>query len=77
MPHPVGANAQMRKVREAQAGAGDTPVYTLVHGYGPIDDFRKRLETGWKASPHGIWVNRYAYLTDKKLATIGEVCVRS
>jgi len=75
--HPVGVRAQVRKIRDAQQDAGSVPVYSLVHGYGPLDDFRKRLEIGWQASPHGIWVNRYGYLTDQKLETIGEVCVHS
>ncbi len=74
VPHPVGREAQARKIRQAQRDAGHTPVYTLIHGYGPLDDFRARCEVGWNASPHGAWVNRYAYLTDEKLKTIGEVC---
>ncbi len=74
VPHPVGERAQARKIRDAQHDAGRTPVYTLVHGYGPLEDFRKRLRTGWEASPHGIWVNRYAYLTDEKVQAIGEIC---
>ena len=38
----------------------------LAHGYGPIGDFRKRIEVAHKAAQHGLWVNRYAYLTDEK-----------
>jgi hypothetical protein len=37
--HPVGARAQGRKLRDAQAAAGRTPVLALVHGYGPPEDF--------------------------------------
>lgn len=73
VPHPVGPKAQARKIARAQADAGGTPVYSLAHGYGPFDDFRRRLEVAWKASAHGMWVNRYAYLTDEKLKAIGEV----
>lgn len=73
VPHPVGPRAQRRKIVQARADAGDTPVYALAHGYGPVDDFRRRLEVAWNASPHGIWVNRYAYLDDDKLEIIGEV----
>lgn len=76
-PHPVGPKAQARKIRDAQADAGDVPVYSLAHGYGPLDDFRKRLEVAWRASRHGMWVNRYAYLSDRKIETIGEVCIGS
>ncbi len=70
--HPVGARAQARKIEQAQADAGDTPVYALVHGYGPVSDFRKRLRIGLRASKHGIWVNRWGYLSDEKLETIGD-----
>jgi len=72
-PHPVGEQAQARKIRQAQADAGDTPVYTLAHGYGPLEDFRKRVRIAYDASPHGVWVNRYGYLSDEKLEAIGEV----
>jgi hypothetical protein len=73
-PHPVGSQALVRKLRQAQQHAGSTPVLGLVHGYGPLDDFRRRLAAAWQASNHGIWVNRYAYLDDRKLEIIGEVC---
>jgi hypothetical protein len=66
-PHPVGAQALIRKIEQAQRDAGDTPIYTLAHGYGPVADFRRRLEIAWRASPRGIWVNRYGYLSDEKL----------
>ena len=72
--HPVGEEAQARKINQAQWDAGETPVYVLAHGYGPIDDFRKRLQVAWNSGRHGIWVNRYAYLTDEKLEAIGEIC---
>lgn len=73
-PHPVGLRAQTRKIAEAQAEAGEAPIYALAHGYGPVKDFRRRLKVAWESSPHGIWINRYGYLSDAKLAVIGEVC---
>ncbi|MEZ5350998.1 MAG: hypothetical protein R2762_00040 [Bryobacteraceae bacterium] len=76
-PHPVGLRAQARKIIQAQQEAGSTPVLTLAHGYGPLDDFRRRIEVAWQASRHGVWVNRYAYLSDEKLAAIGEACRRA
>lgn len=75
-PHPVGAEAQARKIREAQREAGDVPVYALAHGYGPLEDFKNRLRIAWQASPHGVWINRYGYLSDEKLEAIGEVSLR-
>ncbi len=72
--HPVGAQAQARKIKQAQAESGATPVYAIAHGDGPLADFRQRLQTAWRASPHGIWINRYGYLSNAKLAVIGQVC---
>jgi hypothetical protein len=74
-PHPVGPRAQARKIAQAQADAGDTPVYVLAHGYGPLDDFRKRLEVARDAGKHGYWINRYAYLHDDKLEVIRQTGV--
>lgn len=73
-PHPVGPQAQARKIAAAQREAGRLPIYALAHGYGPVADFRKRLDAAWKSSPHGIWINRYGYLSDEKLKVIGEIC---
>lgn len=75
-PHPVGAEAQARKIRQAQQEAAPVPVYALAHGYGPLEDFRNRLRTAWNASEHGVWINRYGYLSDAKLEMVGEICSR-
>ncbi len=72
-PHPGGLRAQVRKIELAQAAAGDTPVYTLAHGYGPVEDFRRRLQIARDASAHGVWFNRYGYLGDEKLAAMAEL----
>lgn len=72
-PHPGGDEAQARKIAQAQQSAGDCPVYTLAHGYGPADDFERRMRVAWNASPHGVWLNRYGYLSDTKLDIIGNV----
>ncbi len=72
-PHPVGTQAMTRKIEQAQAAAGDCPVYSLAHGYGPLEDYHRRLVAAWTASPHGLWMNRYAYLTDEKLRLLGDV----
>lgn len=63
----------VRKSRQAQADAGETPIYVLAHGYGPMDDYRCRIEVADLAGPHGMWINRYAYLTYEKLDIIGQV----
>lgn len=75
-PHPAGSQAMQRKIHQARREAGNTPIYALAHGYGPATDFRRRLVAAWEASPAGIWVNRYGYLSDVKLRIIGEVTRR-
>ncbi len=72
-PHPIGRNAQLRKIAQAQTAAGGCPIHVLAHGYGPLDDFQKRIEIACEAGPHGLWVNRYGYLSDEKLAAMGRI----
>ena len=72
-PHPVGAGAIARKIRQARREAGDLPVTALAHGYGPLADVGARLESAWHSSGGRVWMNRYCYLTDEKLDQIKEI----
>lgn len=72
-PHPVSDGAIARKLKQATAEAGPMPVYALAHGYGPLDDFRRRFTAAWQASRDGAWINRYGYLSDAKLDAVGEM----
>jgi len=73
-PHRAGAEAQRRKISQATAEAGGrATVYPAVHGYGPLADFESRLRLAWEASSAGIWVNRYCYLGDAKIAALGRL----
>jgi hypothetical protein len=71
--HPIPDAPQARKIRQvlAQVG-GRAQVTPLVHGYGPLDDFRRRFQVVADSSTDGAWVNRYGYLGDEKLDVIGE-----
>ncbi len=73
VPHPVSEASLERKIQQARHAAGATPINALAHGYGPKEDFAKRLRVAWKASGGRVWVNRYAYLTDEKLDLIREL----
>jgi hypothetical protein len=73
-PHPVGLKAMAEKFRAVRMNSRDFTVYGLAHGYGPVDDFAKRLRTIHEASEGKLWINRYAYLSDAKLERIKEVC---
>lgn len=70
-PHPVSRSSQTRKIEEAKRQAGNTPVLAIAHSYGPLEDFQARLQTARDCSPDGIWINRYAYVSDEKLDIIG------
>jgi hypothetical protein len=77
-PHPVGAQAQRDKLQHAQGLAGAVPVIAYAHSYGPLDDVQARFALAVAASlqPGGsgqVWINRYGYLSDAKLAALGAV----
>lgn len=72
--HPVGEKAQARKIHQAQTDAEDHPILALAHGYGSLDDCRRRLQVAWRAGKHGMWINRYGYLSDAKMKVVAEVC---
>ena len=45
-------------------------VLPLIHGYGPDDDFQRRVKVVADSQAEGVWVNRYGYLGDPKLESI-------
>jgi hypothetical protein len=65
-PHQVSHAAQIRKIQAAAAESAN--LHTMVHTYGPTADFAARLALSRAHSPDGVWLNRYAYLDDEKLA---------
>jgi hypothetical protein len=69
-PHQVTSAAQVRKIQTAAAQAAN--VHTMVHTYGPVEDFAERLRLSAMHSPDGIWLNRYAYLSDEKLEELAK-----
>jgi hypothetical protein len=74
-PHPIPNAPQIRKIAQARWAAGDLPVYPLMHGYGPADDFRRRLKlVADSRDADGVWINRYGYLSDEKIEIISDVC---
>ena len=73
-PHPIPTAAQLRKLDQVIAVTrGRAKIYALVHGYGPLDDFRRRLQLVADSPVDGVWINRYGYLSDEKLDAIGEI----
>jgi hypothetical protein len=73
-PHPIPSSTQQRKIAQAMHAANrQTQIYPLVHGYGPLDDFRRRFQLVADSPADGVWLNRYGYLSDEKLDAIGEI----
>lgn len=73
-PHPIPDRSQIRKIDQVLAAAGGrTQITPLVHGYGPPDDFRRRLQVVADSPVAGCWINRYGYLSDEKLDIIGQI----
>lgn len=73
-PHPIPDSPQIRKINQAlDAARGKAKIYALVHGYGPLDDFRRRLQLVADSPVDGVWINRYGYLSDEKLDVIRQV----
>ena len=70
-PHPIANEPQRRKIRQAKTATGNAAdFFALVHGYGPRDDFARRLQLVEESEADGVWINRYGYLSDEKLAVI-------
>jgi len=67
--HPVGAAAQRRKLDAAREAAGRVPVVAFAHTYGPVDDVVRRVRVA-RESGLPVWLNRYGYLSDAKLAAL-------
>jgi hypothetical protein len=47
-----------------------TRLVSITHGYGPVDDVMRRFRA--VTTGDGLHVNRYCYLSDEKLAAIGQ-----
>lgn len=72
-PHIAGTKAQIKKIKQAQEQAGSMPIFPSVHAYGPMEDVERRWRIGWETGSHGMWLNRYGYLSEQKLALLKRV----
>lgn len=77
LAHPVGTQAQIGKIRQAHIDAGSVPVIAFAHSYGPPTDVQHRVQTALVANAGAgsasLWVNRYGYLSDDKLAGLARL----
>jgi hypothetical protein len=68
--HPVAAAAQRQKIEMARAAA--PRMHAAAHAYGPLEDVVARASVAFAAAGGRLWMNRYGYLSDAKLKTLGE-----
>ena len=69
--HRAGTRAQERKIQTTNADTKQKiPVFPSVHGYGPLEDVARRFKIAWETGTSGMWINRYGYLSDEKLAML-------
>ena len=73
-PHPVDLEALANKQRWVNSQVGDTPIWALGHGYGPVEDFKNRAQAAFRASKNRLWINRYAYLANEKFDALAAKC---
>jgi hypothetical protein len=72
--HPAGDAAMAAKIRAARAAVDDpAKIHAFAHGYGPVEDVARRARVAWEASGGRMWMNRYGYLSDEKLARLAEI----
>ena len=73
-PHPIPDEAQRRRIEQVCSEVnGRTLVTPLMHGYGPLADFSRRFKVVAGSPVDGVWINRYGYLSDEKLDTVGRI----
>ena len=73
-PHPISSEVQQRKIAEVCGRVdGQALVTPLVHGYGPPEDFERRLRLVAESRADGVWINRYGYLAEEKLNVISQI----
>ncbi|MBJ3774632.1 hypothetical protein [Acuticoccus mangrovi] len=74
VPHSAGDAAMAGKIAAARrAVAGRVPIAAFAHGYGPVDDVARRARVAFEAAEGRMWINRYGYLSDEKLAALGAI----
>ena len=73
-PHPIPDAPQRRKIAQAcREIDGRAMLCAMAHGYGPLDDFRRRLQLVADSETDAVWINRYGYLSDAKLDAIAAI----
>ncbi len=73
-PHPIPNTPQIRKIQQVLNEVKNrAQVTALMHGYGPYEDFVRRFQIVADSAAAGVWINRYGYLSDKKLDAIGAI----
>ena len=66
--HAIPASAIARKVSEFKSAE----TIAIAHAYGPVDDVVSRFAAAVEATKGRVELNRYAYLSDEKIAALSK-----
>jgi hypothetical protein len=72
-PHPADSDRIEAKLMEARGQVGRARFWALSHGYGPLPDVERRFLAALRGSGGSVYLNRYCYLSDDKLAALGAI----
>ena len=72
--HPVHPETFRERIDEVVSQVnGQTPVIPLAHGYRPLAQWKRKVAIVRDSPAHGMWVQRYCYLSDDKLRALGQL----
>ena len=72
--HPCASEDLREKLRSARHQLPeDTLLVGLAHAYGPVGDFMRRLRATMDGADGRIHINRFAYMSDEKLAAVARL----
>ena len=72
VPHPARDAEIAARLLVARGAVQRSEFWALAHGYGPPDDVARRFRAALSVCDR-VQMNRYGYLTDAKLAMIGQI----
>lgn len=71
--HPADSASIESKLNAARQEVTTARFWALSHSYGPLEDVARRFQAALAGSNGNVYLNRYGYLSDEKLDTLGSM----
>ena len=72
-PHPCVTEDLLAKLKSARREVPeDTSFVAIAHAYGPLEDFKRRLEAAREGAEGAVHINRFCYMSDDKIEAIAK-----